>query len=62
MGFVSHRTVFGPRHWVLDWTMTSAAGRWHCLDLVTVTNDWRVSRKDTFLDGAQFDQAFRRPA
>ncbi|WP_197377712.1 hypothetical protein [Mycolicibacterium baixiangningiae] len=28
-----------------------------CMDLVTVTDDWRVARKDTFVDGAQFLRA-----
>lgn len=56
-GFDVHRTEFGARHWVLDWTLTSAVGRWDCLDLVTVTDDWLVRRKDTFLDGVQFERA-----
>lgn len=59
-GFVIHRTEFGPRHWVLDWTLTSGEARWDCLDLVTVTEDWRVARKDTFVDGVQFDRALGR--
>lgn len=61
-GFEVHRTEFGPRHWVLDWTLTCTApsgrpARWDCLDLVTVTADWKVARKDTFVDGKQFDAA-----
>jgi len=27
------------------------------IDLVTVTDDWRVARKDTFVDGVQFAAA-----
>ncbi|WP_193048240.1 nuclear transport factor 2 family protein [Mycolicibacterium baixiangningiae] len=62
LGFVVHRTEFGPRHWVLDWTATSTGsdGRpvcFDCMDLVTVSDDWRVARKDTFVDGAQFLRA-----
>jgi uncharacterized protein (TIGR02246 family) len=61
-GFVVHRTEFGPRHWVLDWTLTCSGPvgrpvRWDCIDLVTVTDDWRVARKDTFVDGVQFAAA-----
>ncbi|WP_319457169.1 MULTISPECIES: nuclear transport factor 2 family protein [unclassified Mycobacterium] len=61
-GFVIHRTEFGPHHWVLDWTLTSRLptgepAQWDCIDLVTVTDDWRVARKDTFLDGVQFERA-----
>jgi ketosteroid isomerase-like protein len=61
-GFVVHRTEFGPRHWVLDWTLTclrpdGRPAQWDCFDLVTVSDDWRVTRKDTFVDGAQFTQA-----
>jgi uncharacterized protein (TIGR02246 family) len=61
-GFVIHRTEFGPHHWALDWTLTSTLptgepAQWDCIDLVTVTDDWRVARKDTFLDGVQFERA-----
>lgn len=56
-GFVVHRTEFGARHWVLDWTLTCAAGQWDCIDLVTVTDDWLVARKDTFIDGPEFERA-----
>jgi len=61
-GFVIHRTEFGPRHWVLDWTLTCTLpsgepARWDCIDLVAVTDDWRVARKDTFVDGVQFERA-----
>ena len=60
-GFVVHRTEFGARHWVLDWTLTCTASgapaQWDCIDLVTVTDEWQVARKDTFIDGMQFDRA-----
>jgi uncharacterized protein (TIGR02246 family) len=60
--FVVHRTEFGARHWVLDWTLTcelpsGEPAQWDCIDLVAVTGDWQVARKDTFLDGVQFEQA-----
>ena len=56
-GFVVHRTEFGLRHWVLDWTLTTGTASWDCLDLVTVSDDWRVARKDTFVDGVQLAHA-----
>ena len=56
--FIVHRTVFGARHWVLDWTLAAGEVKWDCLDLVTVTGDWRVARKDTFIDGVQLARAF----
>lgn len=61
-GFVVHRTEFGARHWVLDWTLTctlpSGPAQWDCFDLVTVADDGLVERKDTFIDGVQFARAF----
>ena len=61
-GFVVHRTEFGARHWVLDWTLTctlpTGPAQWDCFDLVTVTDDCRVARKDTFIDGVAFARAF----
>ena len=52
-----HRTEFGSRHWVLDWTLTAGTVCWDCLDLVTVTDDRLVARKDTFVDGVQWTRA-----
>ncbi len=66
-GFDVHRTEFGSRHWVLDWRLSCVspddagverAVSWDCIDLVTVTDDWQVSRKDTFIDGVAFARAF----
>jgi uncharacterized protein (TIGR02246 family) len=61
-GFVVRRTEFGTQHWVLDWTLTCTlpsglSAQWDCIDLVTVTPDCQVARKDTFLDGVQFERA-----
>ncbi|NUS43780.1 MAG: nuclear transport factor 2 family protein, partial [Mycobacteriaceae bacterium] len=57
-GCETHRLLFGPAHWVLDWTLTfdSEDGTrrgFHCLDIVEVSDDGLVSRKDTFFDHAQ---------
>lgn len=54
----------GARHWVLEWTLSfvvdAATGRragWDCLDLVVVSDDGLVARKDTYFDAAQAARA-----
>lgn len=61
-GFETHRVVYGPGHWVLDWTLTwqpagggERAG-FDCIDLVIV-EDGLVARKDTFIDMVQLQAA-----
>ena len=49
---------------MLDWTLTCTlpsgeSAQWDCIDLVTVTDDWRVARKDTFVDGVQFERRWQ---
>jgi uncharacterized protein (TIGR02246 family) len=63
--FETHRVLMGPDHWVLDWTMVATLKReqdgkevdrpvrLHCLDVVTVSPEGLVDRKDTFVDVAQ---------
>ena len=53
-----HRLLLGPSHWVLDWTLTftpdgEAAAGFRCLDVVEVSADGLVTRKDTFYDDPQ---------
>lgn len=60
--FESHRVLLGERHWVLDWTLISSGGpsgdvAFDCLDVVTVTDEGLVERKDTFVDPAQLNAA-----
>jgi SnoaL-like domain len=65
--FEVYRTFFGLDHWVLDWallcTLPASDGsgtreaRWDCIDVVTVTAEGLVSRKDTFIDAAQAARA-----
>jgi len=60
--FESNRVILGDRHWVLDWTLLSSGGpagdiRFDCLDVVTVTDDGLVDRKDTYIDMAQLQAA-----
>ncbi|GAT09635.1 nuclear transport factor 2 family protein [Mycolicibacterium novocastrense] len=51
--FETKRVLYGEAHWVLDWTLVSGGVRFDCLDLVTVTPDGLVSRKDSFIDSVQ---------
>ncbi len=62
LGSVTHRTIFGHRHWVFDWAMTStitdSTGQdqtvsWDCLDLVLIDDAGLVTRKDTYADYLQ---------
>lgn len=65
--FEVHRTLFGRDHWVLDWALLCTLpgpdgrgdrdARWDCVDVVTVTTDGLVSRKDTFIDAVQAAEA-----
>jgi uncharacterized protein (TIGR02246 family) len=61
-GFVVYRVITDPRHWVLDWALTSVLTgpdgtsspvRFDCVDVVTVNDDGLVVRKDTFVDHTQ---------
>jgi len=51
--FEVHRVLLGERHWVLEWTLTSA--NLPLLDVVEVDPDGFVSRKDTYLDPADLE-------
>lgn len=65
-GFEVYRTVFGERHWTLDWAMTAILKgpdgsdrpvRFDAIDLVEVDDTGLVVRKDTFVDAAQVKEA-----
>ncbi|AGB23120.1 SnoaL-like polyketide cyclase [Mycobacterium sp. JS623] len=53
----TYRVLYGEDHWILDWALTSGDIRFDCLDVVNVSSDGLVSRKDTFIDAAQLQQA-----
>jgi ketosteroid isomerase-like protein len=55
--FQTYRVLFGEDHWVLDWALISGKARFDCLDVVTVSPDGLVTRKDTFIDSAQLAAA-----
>lgn len=53
----TYRVLYGEDHWILDWALISGDVRFDCLDVVNVSSDGLVSRKDTFIDAAQLQQA-----
>nr|WP_090278847.1 nuclear transport factor 2 family protein [Mycolicibacterium komanii]CRL74509.1 ketosteroid isomerase-like protein [Mycolicibacterium komanii] len=55
--FEVYRVLYGDDHWVLDWALISGDIRFDCLDVVTVTPDGLVARKDSFIDAAQLTAA-----
>lgn len=55
--FQTYRVLFGEGHWILDWALLSGDIRFDCLDVVNVSPDGLVARKDTFVDAAQLQSA-----
>lgn len=55
--FETYRVLYGEDHWVLDWALISGDIRFDCLDVVTVSPDGLVARKDTFVDAVQLQAA-----
>jgi hypothetical protein len=63
--FYGHRVLLGNTHWVLDWTVTfdGPGGEQRsldCVDVVELSADGLVDRKDVFVDVAQFRAAIPR--
>jgi uncharacterized protein (TIGR02246 family) len=62
-GFETYRVLYGPDFWVLDWALTfkpegaEKTARFDCLDVVTVSPEGLVARKDTFVDMVQLKAA-----
>jgi uncharacterized protein (TIGR02246 family) len=62
-GFETHRVLYGPDFWILDWALTfqpeggGDRARFDCLDVVNVSPDGLVARKDTFVDMVQLKAA-----
>lgn len=53
----TYRVLFGEDHWILDWALISGGVRFDCLDVVNVSPEGLVARKDTFVDGMQLHAA-----
>jgi ketosteroid isomerase-like protein len=60
LSFEIHRVLYGDGHWVLDWALISGEIRFDCLDVVDVSPDGLVARKDTFVDAVQLQAAMGR--
>jgi ketosteroid isomerase-like protein len=60
-GFETYRVVLGDDHWVLDWALTARVDgtpvRFDCIDLVMLSPEGLVARKDTFVDASQIPAA-----
>jgi ketosteroid isomerase-like protein len=57
LSFEIYRVLYGDEHWVLDWALISGDVRFDCLDVVDVSPDGLVARKDTFVDAVQLQAA-----
>jgi ketosteroid isomerase-like protein len=53
----TYRVLYGEDHWILDWALISGDIRFDCLDVVNVSPDGLVARKDTFVDAVQLQAA-----
>ncbi|WP_344208674.1 nuclear transport factor 2 family protein [Kribbella sancticallisti] len=58
----ARRLLLGPEHWLLDWTLHftlngSDPREFHCIDIVEVSPEGLVTRKDTFYDYPQAQAA-----
>jgi uncharacterized protein (TIGR02246 family) len=50
------RVLFGPEHWVLEWTMSNAELSVDCVDVIALEGGL-VKTKDTYFDFAQLQVA-----
>jgi len=61
--FETYRVLYGPDFWVLDWALifkpegSEETARFDCLDVVNVSPEGLVARKDTFIDMVQLQAA-----
>jgi ketosteroid isomerase-like protein len=58
--FQTYRVLYGDRHWVLDWALISGEIRFDCLDVVEVSPDGLVARKDSFIDMVQLQASIQK--
>ena len=62
-GFETYRVLYGPDFWILDWALTfkpegsEERKCFDCLDVVNVSAEGLVARKDTFIDMVQLQAA-----
>jgi uncharacterized protein (TIGR02246 family) len=61
--FETYRVLYGNAFWVLDWALafqpegSEQTARFDCLDVVEISPDGLVARKDTFVDMVQLQAA-----
>lgn len=55
--YETYRVLYGENHWVLDWALISGDIRFDCLDVVDISPEGLVARKDTFIDAVQLQAA-----
>ncbi len=55
--FEINRVLYGDAHWVLDWVLIDGDVRFDCLDVVVVSPEGLVARKDSFVDSVQMTAA-----
>jgi hypothetical protein len=61
--FETYRVLYGPDFWVLDWALifrpdgSEETQRFDCLDVVNLSPEGLVARKDTFVDMVQLQAA-----
>jgi uncharacterized protein (TIGR02246 family) len=61
--FETYRVLYGADFWILDWALifrpegTEELKRFDCLDVVNLSPDGLVARKDTFIDMVQLQAA-----
>ncbi len=53
----TYRVLYGEDHWVLDWALISGDIRFDCVDIVNISSNGLVARKDTFIDAVQLQAA-----
>jgi hypothetical protein len=51
--YETHRVLYGEDFWVLDWALINGDVRFDCVDIVNVSPEGLVARKDTFIDMVQ---------
>ena len=51
--YETYRVLYGEDFWVLDWALINGDVRFDCVDIVNVSPDGLVARKDTFIDMVQ---------
>ena len=51
--YETYRVLYGDDFWVLDWALINGDVRFDCVDIVNVSPEGLVSRKDTFIDMVQ---------